>query len=71
MGEAQPVSVELEDPSGKRFGQAASKRRPSAASDEEARWVGERGDDLRDLERRRAEAVETLVQELVEVGGDR
>ena len=71
MGEAQPVSVELENPSGKQLCQPCVEATTECRFHERGGWVGERGDHLRDLERRRAEAVEPLVHELVEVGGDR
>ena len=71
MGEAQPVSVELENPSGKQLSQTCVEATTECRFRERGGWVGERGDDLRDPERRRPEAVEALVQELVEAGGDR
>ena len=69
VSEAQPLAVQLEDPRGQRL----VERRVGAAADgrfdERHGRIGECCDDPGDLERRRAEAVEAGVQELVESEG--
>ena len=71
MSESHPVDVKLEDPRVERFGEPWIAPRPERGFQERDGRVGQRGDGARDLERRRAEAVDARVQKLVEVRGNR
>ncbi len=71
VGEAQALSVQLEDPCCERLGCAGPGPAPDGSLDELHGRVGKRGDGAGNLERCGAEIVEALLQEPAEVGGHR
>ena len=71
MRESETLTVELEDPRVERLGEPGVEPSSECRLHESDGRVGERCDGARDFERRGSEAVEALVQEVVEVGGDR
>ena len=71
MGEAQPLAVQLHDPGLQCVAEARRGVFVDRRLDEAHGRLGERGHDTRNRERLRAQAVEALVHERVEVGRDR
>jgi hypothetical protein len=71
MGESQTLTIELENPRVERPGESWLEAGAERGLNERDGRIGQRRDSARDLERNRAEAVDALVQKLVEVGGNR
>ena len=71
MREAEPLPVDLEDSGLERFGQSGLCPATGGRLDEAHRRVGERGNDSRQLEPGSPEAIDALVNELVQIRGNR